>query len=836
MVVRRQPLVLKCFSKFHKVFLIYFILPFTFLTQHAGAQIIVTLHHPPYTHLTIEDLWKLTLVNTSNITYTVYLKGEIKNSQGSIVTGVSRDFDLHPGTRNFTSQNYSEISPTINFQATNPQFEESVIRSGGFPPGEYEICIQVIEKNGENELGSQCIEALRDCSPPSLIFPDDNSEVTLVNPTFMWTTVVGVQAVSYSFKLVEINANQSPYEAVADNNSFFSQTVGQVNFTYPLQAPKLELGKRYAWQVQAVDKYGNPICSNNASNEVWSFRFNKVIGIRLLAKTFVQTGDVITFRAEVDLIDDGQNFKYIFDFGDNSQTSAQLQNIAKHSFTNPGNYSAGVKLLSIDNQVIASSDKLTINVEAKGLNLPVLLTISPTEVVGNKEVNFKLDFQGGYKNPRYRFYYGTGLSPSNWLETPESNYRYDKPGTYDVYGEVGSFDGESINSIVRSETKSVKVHPPIEVKIFAKSSVHINEEVTFKAKVTPGIGNQDFKYIFNFGDNSQTSAQLQNIAKHSFSDLGNYRANVNLVSSAGLLIADSDTLNLSVVNSTSSSSVLLIVNPTKVITDEKVNFKVELNIAEQNVKYRFHYGTGLQNSQWLDTPESEYRYQKPGTYDVYAEVGKFDGNSFSSSVSSDKKSLTVRPSINIKLIANDSTETGKEITFKAEATTNIENPDFLYVFDFGDSDYTVPQKENTAVHIYNTKGKYNAIVKLLDSQGNLLNAKGHFINVSDHYGTNTNGYQNVNNNNNNKSNKILELFLYILIVLVVILGGSLMIKYLIGPKIKLTAHWEDGRQSIVKEKDTLIDLTIRINHNIKDSKIQLNTLDKKIVNNIKRGK
>ena len=259
------------------------------------AQVEVSLQIPPPNKFKVEDLWKLTLINTTSSTLAVHLNGTVTESQaGLIVTGVSKSFDLPPGTKVFTNVNYRELDPDIDFVNKDPRFKESVIRGGGFPSGEYEICVYVIDERSRSELGSQCIEQqVMLFAPPSLISPEDETEITIRNFGFMWTPVVGVPEVSYEFKLVEVFGNQSPYEAIANNDVFFSTTIRLTLLTYPLQARQFEKGKRYAWQVQSVDRNGNTVGFNNGLSEIWSFMFNEEGGATEYKVTRQEAIDII---------------------------------------------------------------------------------------------------------------------------------------------------------------------------------------------------------------------------------------------------------------------------------------------------------------------------------------------------------------------------------------------------------------------------------------------------------------------------------------------------------------------------------------------------------------
>jgi len=538
--------------------------------------------------------------------------------------------------------------------------------------------------------------------------------------------------------------------------------------------------------------------------------------VSLSAISYATVDQNITFTATPITNVPDQNFRFQFDFGDGTPEIIKSSRQIKHSYRNTGTYYARVRLIKSEEQVLATSESIKIIV--KDLVIPeesVSLAVTPVEVLTNEEVKFKLHIQAEYGNLRYRFYYGAGLPPSPWLEIPESSYRYEQPDIYKVYAEVGRFDGDSVYPLVRSNPKQVKVNPYYKVNLSAKKSVQVDEIITFTALTSTNAKNNNFRYIFNFGDNTETTSQPEKVIDHSYTKTGTYNASVNLITSAGLLLAESNVVSINVQDLViPQQSISLIVNPTEAETDEEVIFKLLLQNEYQNLKYRFHYGEGLQPGPWHDTPESKYSYQRSDTYEVFAEIGRFDGDSVYTLATSETKRVKVNPFIDVKLFAEPSANVDEEITFKAEAITNIENPDFRYLFDFGDSHYSEPQQENTAIHHYNKKGKYNASVKLLNARGKILKSGNLLINVDEPD----------------------NLLLYILIALGVLLGSSFMIKYLFTSKIKFTSHYDEGEQAMTKEKDNLIEMKIRINPNTSEAKFQLDIPEKKLLDKIRREK
>ena len=536
--------------------------------------------------------------------------------------------------------------------------------------------------------------------------------------------------------------------------------------------------------------------------------------VRLSVPGYVIVDEDIVFKADPITNVPNQSFKFQFNFGDNSGTNAQPQNDVKHSFKKTGTFTAKVRLLSTENKLLAESNSVIIKVQE--LEIPqqdISLIVNPIEVEADEDVNFKLELRKEFKNLRFRFYYGDGLSPSLWLVQPRSSYKYKKPDVYKVSAEVGRFDGNTVQPIVKSETKQIKVNPYFRINLSAKNSAQVDEVIKFKANVSTNAVDQDFKFLFMFSDDTEREPQSENEIEHSFKKKGIYKAAVKLLTTENNLIAESNVVDIVVEDLViPPQSISFTVDPIEVNADEDVIFKIIQQTEYQNLRYRFYYGEGLPPSHWLETSESSYRYEKPNVYEVYAEVGRFNGDSVYSLVKTESRVVKVNPFIELQLSSNTTVGVNEETIIKAETSTNIENPEFRYLFDFGDSHHTEPQFENTTKHSYNKKGKYTVSVKLLDAHGKILRSQILIINVD---GTN-------------------NLWLIILIVLAVLTGGSLTIKYLLVPKIKFKSHFDAGKNSISKEKESLIELTIRLNPKTDEAKFYIDNSDKKLVKNIRR--
>jgi len=544
-------------------------------------------------------------------------------------------------------------------------------------------------------------------------------------------------------------------------------------------------------------------------------KIKETFEVKLSVISYTTVDETITFTADPITNSSNQQFSYLFNFGDWTTTGRQSSREINHSYNKRGNYKAGVTLFARNGDVLAKSEVVVINVN--DLVLPQGSTsfiVEPLQTVTGESVSFRFVIRSDNKNLRYRFYYGQNIEPSRWLNINESEYIYERPGVYQVYGEAGRFDGETVYSILKSEPQQVKIKPKYSVQLSTETQTTVDMPLTFKAVVETNDENPVFRYKFDFGDLTQTALMPGDEVQHAYSKEGTYKARVMLYSRQGEPLAESPAVNVIVQNIfIPSDSIVFMVQPDEVFINEDVFFNVKLMEQNENFRFRFFYGQNLEPGSWLDVPESIYRYDKPDAYDAYAEVGSFDGDSVYLIGRSEPRHIVVKNrDFEIQLSADTSGISGGKVVFKADVFTNTHEEEFLYLFDFGDGLRTDLQQANTATHNYQSNNNYTVTVRLLNRQGEVLAASSLLIMVP-------------------PSNNIL---IFILIALGGIAGGSLAVKYLIRPKLNLKPKTDLGKQSISKEREGLVDITVRINPNFNQAKSSQNMDKEKLIEKVKR--
>lgn len=215
----------------------------------------------------------LTITNNSGADAEVILELTISREQSGVLAhGSSNPMTVASGA---TIQLNSDRFVDWGSVSYDGAFREEILRTGRLPEGEYSICIQIRDIAGNNLATDICASfTIVYPAPPSLIFPMDGDSLITQYPVFTWTPLnvpPGYQ-LRYILTIVEVLPGQTDHQALLanlpqlDNDQLFT-----TNFQYPMDGFPLEAGKRYVWQVQAVDQNGFPPSGNQGRSEIWSF-------------------------------------------------------------------------------------------------------------------------------------------------------------------------------------------------------------------------------------------------------------------------------------------------------------------------------------------------------------------------------------------------------------------------------------------------------------------------------------------------------------------------------------------------------------------------------------
>lgn len=148
---------------------------------------------------------------------------------------------------------------------------------------------------------------------PSLVSPENNSDVNTKSPTFKWSyTPKQGESIKYVVKVCEIQQGQTPEMAMNNQPIFIPVVNPPSNSTTPANPLNIVSGKEYAWQVKVIDA----VTSNELkSSTIYKFKF--ITGGTQVVGGFTQIGGGFVMPAWCKLT--GQlNYKYA-DIQDNEK-------------------------------------------------------------------------------------------------------------------------------------------------------------------------------------------------------------------------------------------------------------------------------------------------------------------------------------------------------------------------------------------------------------------------------------------------------------------------------------------------------------------------------------
>lgn len=246
------------------------ILLFLLFRVGVNAQVNTFLRQPLPWHVTLDQLWNASIINSENKIIQVNFKIRLVNSTGNLLLeGAVNQYQLQKGNNVIFG---NQLNPFYTFST----YANNNIRSGVLPYGKYTYCMHIYDLNGQ-EISLGCIEdyEVSAISPPQLFIPSHESIINTHLPFLSWTPpsppISGLD-ISYDIKLVEILPGQTLYDAIKRNFARMELKGHSTCYLqYPTSALPIEENKVYAWQV---------IAKNNdymiGETEIWSFIYQKL--------------------------------------------------------------------------------------------------------------------------------------------------------------------------------------------------------------------------------------------------------------------------------------------------------------------------------------------------------------------------------------------------------------------------------------------------------------------------------------------------------------------------------------------------------------------------------
>jgi hypothetical protein len=253
---------------------------YTLVAQSAfwNSSLVIMPHPSPYL-----NQWQS---NPQILTYTLFFTGQ--NPPSITFRGIltSQRFGQVASVKGSTIQ---PMGPSpwifhnnqifkINESTYNGKFASIIKKSGRLPEDNYTLCIAILDQQG-NQLTEACASfSILLPDQPQLVMPLDKDSLMVMNPTFQWTPVLVPPGITirYMLRICEMLPGQHPDKALSANVPQFEQIVTNLTMlVYPLHALPFQVGKRYAWQIQALDQDGVPASVNNGKSEIRTFWYKK---------------------------------------------------------------------------------------------------------------------------------------------------------------------------------------------------------------------------------------------------------------------------------------------------------------------------------------------------------------------------------------------------------------------------------------------------------------------------------------------------------------------------------------------------------------------------------
>ncbi len=220
----------------------------------------------------------LTIIYTGSDPAQVQLVGTIKKNGVTIAEGTSEVLSFSSVNNRRIITNDEMVTWTdVTYSST---LEEQIVRAGRFPEGTYTFCVRLVSYPSGEDLAQDCESfTLVLPRPPTLITPANNETVNIPYPVFTWTPLTAPPGytIHYKISIWEMVGGQTPSQA-ASGFPIFVDTVEFTIFTYPFDAPELEDGHSYVWQVQALDSIYQPFGENQGKSEFFVFTYSPIVG------------------------------------------------------------------------------------------------------------------------------------------------------------------------------------------------------------------------------------------------------------------------------------------------------------------------------------------------------------------------------------------------------------------------------------------------------------------------------------------------------------------------------------------------------------------------------
>ncbi|NDU98521.1 hypothetical protein [Spirosoma terrae] len=241
------------------------------------------------------------IINTSRTTYQIRLMGQLTGDNGiDIHTSPNyrppRPVTIPPGQTLLTRNDLEGLFDLNQVEVTG--IDKNLLSRGfPLPDGTYQLCVRAYNETPTNTaavafgqplsaefpIGCSAPIVVRSVEPPILISPFCEATVTATMPqamVFTWTPPAGVSpaSVEYTLRVVELPQTDVDPNVFIDAIALPKSGVEIRNlrtstFLYGPTQPLLQVGKRYAWRVQAIDRSRKLNFQNDGKSPVCAFTY-----------------------------------------------------------------------------------------------------------------------------------------------------------------------------------------------------------------------------------------------------------------------------------------------------------------------------------------------------------------------------------------------------------------------------------------------------------------------------------------------------------------------------------------------------------------------------------
>jgi hypothetical protein len=173
---------------------------------------------------------------------------------------------------------FSEDIFPYNTLEVSGRNKTSIEKTGKLLAGTYQLCIRLTDAEGLRFISEEFCRpvTITGYQPPSLVLPANETEVDCNNRRilFKWTPVLPppAQPVTYRVRIFEVLPGQTPVQAYRVNRPVVEKEVmGITQLLWPTDFDLPIPGRKYIWNVDALDGEGRPIGENAGKGEPYTF-------------------------------------------------------------------------------------------------------------------------------------------------------------------------------------------------------------------------------------------------------------------------------------------------------------------------------------------------------------------------------------------------------------------------------------------------------------------------------------------------------------------------------------------------------------------------------------